>query len=89
MCQVLYVKLFVVMGLTWSFGFLATMTGWTAAIYLFTIFNSLQGAFIALSFLITRQVHRLLHQSVCGKVFVVSSLQTGVNHSTRVIGSAV
>ena len=56
----LYVKLSVIMGLTWIFGFIATMTDEQVLWYVFIVLNSLQGAFICISFVITKKVGRLL-----------------------------
>ena len=58
----LYVKLSVIMGLTWIFGFIATMTDEQSLWYVFVILNSLQGAFICISFVITKKVGRLLRE---------------------------
>ena len=56
----LYAKLSFVMGLSWVFGFLAALFDWPALWYVFIIFNSLQGAFICLSFVCTAKVFRLM-----------------------------
>ncbi len=56
----LYVKLSVIMGLTWIFGFVATFADVDPLWYLFVVLNSLQGAFICLSFVMTRKVVKLL-----------------------------
>ena len=56
----LYVKLSVIMGLTWIFGFIATLSEMQFLWYVFVILNSLQGAFICVSFVITRKVGKLL-----------------------------
>ena len=56
----LYVKLSVIMGLTWIFGFMATLSEVELLWYVFVILNSLQGAFICVSFVITKKVGRLL-----------------------------
>jgi hypothetical protein len=53
-------KLSLIMGLTWVFAFVANVTNETVMWYMFIIFNGLQGFFIALSFLCTRKVGRLL-----------------------------
>ncbi len=58
----LYIKLSVVMGLTWIFGFLATLTETEFLWYIFIILNSLQGAFICLSFVMTRKVWKLIRE---------------------------
>ena len=56
----LYVKLSSIMGLTWIFGFVAAIFDSEALWYFFIIFNTLQGAFICVSFVFTRQVLKLL-----------------------------
>lgn len=55
-------KLSLTMGLTWVFAFIANFTNNTVMWYLFIIFNTLQGLFIALSFLCTRKVLSLLKE---------------------------
>lgn len=53
---ILYVKLAVVFGLTWVFGFAAAITGIQFLWYPFIVFCGLQGAFIFLSFTFKRNV---------------------------------
>ncbi|XP_053396661.1 uncharacterized protein LOC128556240 [Mercenaria mercenaria] len=55
-------RLSLVMGLTWAFAFVANFTNNTVMWYLFIIFNTLQGLFIALSFLCTRKVLKLFRE---------------------------
>lgn len=55
-------KLSLIMGLTWVFAFLANATNETSMWYLFIIFNSLQGLFIAICFLCTKKVGRLFRE---------------------------
>ncbi|KAH3725203.1 probable G-protein coupled receptor Mth-like 3 [Dreissena polymorpha] len=62
-------KLSMVMGLTWVFAFLANISNNSVMWYLFILFNTLQGLFIAISFLCTRKVSRLVHE----KFEVISS----------------
>ncbi|XP_064633967.1 G-protein coupled receptor Mth2-like [Lineus longissimus] len=59
---VLYVKLALIMGLTWIFGFLASLTDVKELWYVFTILNSLQGVFIFFGFVFTRKVYRLVKE---------------------------
>ncbi|KAL4231833.1 hypothetical protein ACF0H5_009409 [Mactra antiquata] len=54
------IKLSLVMGLTWVFAFIANASNVDVMWYVFIIFNTLQGLFIALSFLCTKKVGRLL-----------------------------
>lgn len=56
------VRLSLVMGLTWAFAFVANFTNNFVMWYLFIIFNTLQGLFIALSFLCTRRVVKLFRE---------------------------
>ncbi|XP_053398299.1 adhesion G-protein coupled receptor G2-like [Mercenaria mercenaria] len=56
----LYLKLSLIMGLTWLFAFVAVFSNDTIMWYLFIIFNTLQGVFIALSFLCTKRVIKLI-----------------------------
>ncbi|XP_052243322.1 uncharacterized protein LOC127853133 [Dreissena polymorpha] len=55
-------KLSMVMGLTWVFAFLANISNNSVMWYLFILFNTLQGLLIAISFLCTRKVSRLVHE---------------------------
>ncbi len=56
---VLYMKLSTIMGLTWIFGFLASLTSVDMIWYLFVMFNSLQGLFICIAFTFNTKVYRL------------------------------
>lgn len=62
----LYVKLAVVFGLTWVFGFAAALTGVQALWYPFIVLCSLQGAFIFLAFTFKRSVLRMVRDRLCG-----------------------
>ena len=55
-------KLSLVMGLTWVFAFVANFANETVLWYLFIIFNALQGVFIAVTFIFTRKVVRLISE---------------------------
>ena len=59
---VLYVKLSTIMGLTWVFGFVASLADMPVFWYVFVVFNTLQGAFICFAFVCTKKVFRLLHE---------------------------
>lgn len=63
----LYVKLAVVFGLTWVFGFAAALTGVQALWYPFIVLCSLQGAFIFLAFTFKRSVLRMVRDRLSGK----------------------
>nr|KAG5714745.1 hypothetical protein BaRGS_000233 [Batillaria attramentaria] len=56
----IYVKLTVVMGLTWVFGFLAALVPNQILTYSFVVMNTLQGLFIFLSFVLNKRVLGLL-----------------------------
>ncbi|XP_046352518.1 uncharacterized protein LOC124132586 [Haliotis rufescens] len=58
-----YVKLFLVMGITWSLGFLSAFVPHPVTTYLFIVTNTLQGVFIGVSFICTRNVRLLLRQA--------------------------
>ncbi|KAK2166887.1 hypothetical protein LSH36_34g08015 [Paralvinella palmiformis] len=51
-----YIKISIIMGLTWIFAFIATATDSEVLWYFFLIFNTLQGAFIFVAFIFTKQV---------------------------------
>jgi hypothetical protein len=59
---IINLRLSIVMGLTWAFAFLANFTNNTILWYLFIICNTLQGLFIAISFLCTRKVLNLFRE---------------------------
>ena len=59
---VICVKLSVIMGLSWLFDLIASMTGVQTLWYLFILFNGLQGLFILLAFSLKEQTRRLLRQ---------------------------
>lgn len=62
----IYVKLTVVMGITWILGFLAALVPDNKVLtYCFVIMNTLQGLFICLSFVFTRKVLTLLKAKFC------------------------
>ncbi|XP_056008745.1 adhesion G protein-coupled receptor E3-like [Ostrea edulis] len=64
-CKLLiYIKLSVVMGLTWCFGFSAAATNSQALWYLFIFFNALQGFFIATFFVCTKKVFQIIRDGV-------------------------
>ena len=76
---ILCMKLSAILGFPWIFGYLAVLTDWTVLWYLFTIFNSLQGALLFVTFVFTKKVLRLLRTSwfsACYKQGSSSSAQT-------------
>ncbi|KAK8783712.1 hypothetical protein V5799_009923 [Amblyomma americanum] len=62
----LYVKLAVVFGLTWVFGFAAALSGVRGLWYPFIVLCSLQGAFIFFAFTFKRSVFRMVRDRLCG-----------------------
>jgi hypothetical protein len=52
----IYFKLFVIMGLTWLFGFIGTVSNSDPIWYLFIVFNSMQGLFICFAFLCRKSI---------------------------------
>ena len=62
----LYIQLSFVMGLTWIFAFIATLTNMWAFWYVFIAFNSFQGIFICFAFVCNRKVFRIIKSK--GKV---------------------
>ena len=62
-CEVfIYIKLSIVMGLTWTFGYIATLIRNNIFWYLFIIFNGSQGLFIFCSFVLKKNVYRAVRQ---------------------------
>ena len=51
-----YVKLFVIMGITWIFGFISAFTDEFVVHLMFVILNALQGLFLFISFVCNRSV---------------------------------
>ena len=58
--RIIILQLSVLMGLSWSFGFLTQVIQGYAMLFVFVILNSLQGLLIFLSFCFTARVRRLL-----------------------------
>ena len=78
----LYVKLSTIMGLTWVFGFIASLFDLPVLWYVFVVFNTLQGAFICFAFVCTRKVFRLLGERLRTHRAIIGSDQTGKHHSS-------
>ncbi|XP_060599753.1 adhesion G protein-coupled receptor E3-like [Ruditapes philippinarum] len=77
---IINIKLSLIMGLTWVFAFVANALNKSYMWYLFIIFNSLQGLFIAICFLCTKVVCRLL----CEKYRQLTERNTSGTHITSV-----
>ncbi|XP_060599754.1 latrophilin receptor-like protein A [Ruditapes philippinarum] len=56
----LYLKLSLIMGLTWLFAFVGMLTNNAIVWYIFIIFNTLQGVFLGISFLSTKRTMTLI-----------------------------
>lgn len=61
-----YIKLAIIMGVTWISGFLLHVTKVPALWYVFTIFNCIQGVWIFIGFVLTKKVFKL-YTDLCGK----------------------
>lgn len=85
----IYIKLCIIMGLTWISGFVATFSNITALWYIFIIFNSLQGVFIFIAFVCNKKVYYLIRGRTRSKT--LSSKTTSNNskstRSTRTVVS--
>lgn len=64
---VLYAKLAAVFGLTWVFGFAASLSGLRFLWYPFIALCGLQGAFIFLAFTCKRRIFRMMYEKVCDR----------------------
>jgi hypothetical protein len=60
----IYIKLSLIMGLTWTFAFLAKYTNSVILLYLFTILNACQGLSLFLCFVLTNTVFKLVRDSL-------------------------
>lgn len=84
-CKLLvYVKLSIVMGLTWVFAYVASLTNELVFWYLFIFFNSWQGVFIFISFVCFGKARTL----VIDRVRVVSSFFQSRTQSTILTNSS-
>lgn len=59
---ILYIKLGLIMGLGWIFGFVAALAKIPALWYPFILFNALQGAFIFAAFCCKRKIYFMMYQ---------------------------
>ena len=91
----IYMKLFVVIGLTWTLGFVANVIPHPVFWYLFIFLNTLQGVFIFLVFVATKRVWRLIGdrllsvngKSESGLTAAVSSLDESARRGPREIAA--
>lgn len=84
-----YIKLSFIMGLTWVFGLLATLSRWIVLWYAFICLNSLQGAFLALVFICTKKVYRQMKAKWSTNSATNSTISNTENKSNRKLISAV
>ena len=59
-----YVKLFILMGITWSFGFISAFTDQIVVDFIFVILTSLQGLFLFISFVCNKRVLKEVKKTV-------------------------
>ncbi|XP_046350693.2 G-protein coupled receptor Mth2-like [Haliotis rufescens] len=79
----IYIKLFLVMGLTWVLGFLSAFVPHPVTTYLYITLNTLQGLFIGVSFVCTWKVLHLLQEFFGrGKYAISRSTTTQVPNYT-------
>ena len=79
----IYVKLTIIMGITWIFGFAATFADVQVLWYIFVVLNTLQGLFICLTFMCTKNVFKLFRE-MCGKAYLaISTKPTAVQTSSK------
>nr|CAD7405595.1 unnamed protein product [Timema cristinae] len=67
----LYLKLFIIMGMTWLFGFVATMLDISLLMYPFLILNGLQGALIFIMFDFKRKIGSMLWERTLGQRYAL------------------
>ncbi|CAG2060599.1 unnamed protein product [Timema podura] len=67
----LYLKLFIIMGMTWLFGFVATMLDISLLMYPFLILNGLQGALIFIMFDFKRKIGSMLWERTLGRRYAL------------------
>jgi hypothetical protein len=88
---ILYIKLALIMGLTWVLAFIWIGTKNIVMEYLFIVFNSLQGAFIFIAFVCRRNVYRLLKRKISPQKKRITSsltLSSRMTNSSGTITSA-
>ncbi|XP_072020443.1 uncharacterized protein [Amphiura filiformis] len=64
---IIYMKISILMGFTWIFGYIATFTGIDALWFVFIILNSSRGFFVFLANTCNRRVYRCYRQALCGR----------------------
>ena len=72
----IYVRLFVLMGITWIFGFISAFTDELVIDFIFVILNSLQGLFLFISFVCNKRVLAEIRQKTKGETSSTYGKQT-------------
>ena len=80
----IYVKLFILMGITWIFGFISAFTDQTVIDIIFVILTSLQGFFLFVSFVCNKRVLTEVKKTVTSQMSTTSSsLTSSLGRKTR------
>ncbi|KAJ7371540.1 hypothetical protein OS493_024880 [Desmophyllum pertusum] len=77
-----FLKLFIVMGFTWIFGFLKVLVSKYFE-YPFIIFTTLQGLYVALAFVFTSRVKQMYYRLMCMKTDRTNSGAHGGSENTQ------
>ena len=77
-----FLKLFIVMGFTWIFGFLKVLVSKYFE-YPFIIFTTLQGLYVALAFVFTSRVKQMYYKLLCMKTDRTNSGARGGSENTQ------
>ena len=81
---VLYIKLALIMGLAWSFGFVAALARIPGLWYPFILFNALQGAFIFIAFDCKKKIWFLIylvrHSSIYDCTYIIQKAPWYLDH---------
>ena len=79
----IYVKLFILMGITWIFGFISAFTDQTVIDIIFVILTSLQGFFLFVSFVCNKRVLTEAKKTVTSQTSATSSSSSSSARKTR------
>ena len=81
----IYVKLFILMGITWIFGFISAFTDQTVIDIIFVVLTSLQGFFLFISFVCNKRVLTEVKKTVASQTTATTStsLSSSSGKSTR------
>ncbi|XP_070192401.1 uncharacterized protein [Littorina saxatilis] len=78
-----YVKMSAALGFTWVLGLGVAFGQWVWLMWIFAILNSLQGAFIAMAFLVNERVLRMLKKKLRGKARMGEKCHSGSADQTQ------